>query len=367
MSADSASLLGRWAAPLIDPKVFDFWAGRLNATWSWARPLARVVDRRVEAQDAVTLVLKPNRHWKGFLPGQHVNVTAEVDGRRLTRSYSLTGLPGRDRRVSITVKRVEGGRLSTHLCRYVKRGDLVELGPAFGDMTLPAALQGRWLLLAAGSGITPLIGLTRALAAQGMPVDLDLVYWARTRAELCFVRELRDLAARHARFNVHFVLTREAEGTRLLADESRGRLDVARLQALAGPLAGRDVRACGPHGFVEAARAAAQHGAASFHAEAFTLPDVRDEQDDGGPATVQVHLRSSGRILQVPTGQTLLDALEAQGLRPPAGCRRGICHTCSCPKPAGAARDIVTGEVHHEPGALRLCVSRATSDLVLDL
>ncbi len=71
--------------------------GETQSAWSWARSLARVVERRVEALDAVTLVLKPNRHFRGFRPGQHVNVSAEVNGSRITRSYSLTDVPRKNR------------------------------------------------------------------------------------------------------------------------------------------------------------------------------------------------------------------------------------------------------------------------------
>ncbi|MDP9140191.1 MAG: FAD-binding oxidoreductase, partial [Pseudomonadota bacterium] len=107
--------MSRLIAPFIAPDVFDFWAAKLNPAWSWQRSLARVVERRVEARDAVTLILRTNRHFRGFLPGQHVNVSAEVDGARITRSYSLTDIPRKGRRIALTVKRIEGGRFSNHL------------------------------------------------------------------------------------------------------------------------------------------------------------------------------------------------------------------------------------------------------------
>ena len=81
-----AGALEKLIAPLVEPAVFDFWAGLINPAWSWSRSLARVVERRVEALDAVTLVLQPNRHCGKVRPGQHVNVSAWVNGRRTTRS-----------------------------------------------------------------------------------------------------------------------------------------------------------------------------------------------------------------------------------------------------------------------------------------
>ncbi|MEQ1439157.1 ferredoxin reductase [Fontimonas sp. SYSU GA230001] len=360
-TAATPTALQRLLSPLVAPHVFDFWASRLHPTWSWQRPLARVVERRVEARDAVTLVLQPNRHFAGFVPGQHVHVSADIDGVRVTRSYSLTGLPRPDGRVSITVRRIDQGRMSTHLCRRIGVGDVVELGPAFGDMTLAVRPEGRWLFLAAGSGITPLMGLTRQLAQDGFPAELTLIYWAKTRAELCFAQELRELAARAPRFRLHLVLTRETD---LLVNERSGRLDAVLLQDLVPDLASRRVYACGPAGFVATARQLTQGIAQSFSAEAFTPPMPTDE----ATGTVRVELRASGRTLEIPAGQALLPALEAQGVTPAYGCRMGICNTCACGKLSGTTQDLHSGDSSAEASsALRLCISRACTDLILDL
>lgn len=354
------SRLKRLVQPLIAPQVFDFWASRFNPIWSWERPLARIVDRRVESADTATLWLRPNGHWSGSKPGQHVNVSAQIDGVRVTRSYSLTNAPSADGCVAISVKAMEAGKLSQHLCRDASVGDVLELGPAFGDMTLPDPLRGNWLFLAAGSGITPLISMTRALAAQGMPVPLTLVYWARTRDEFCFVDELKSIARQHANFSVHFVPTRETGR----GDEAAGRLSETLIGALVEDPSSRQVYACGPGGFVDTARELLSSTAKSFHAEAFS-PPPRAIEDSG---SVQVTLAASGRTLTLPRGQSLLTALEAEGFKPASGCRMGICNTCACGKSSGVTRHLHTGELAHEPvSALKLCTSSASTDLVLDL
>jgi stearoyl-CoA 9-desaturase NADPH oxidoreductase len=354
------SRLKRLVQPLIAPQVFDFWASKLNPTWSWDRPMARITGRKAESADTVTLWLQPNGHWAGFQPGQHLNVSARLDGVRVTRSYSLTSASAADGRLAITVKRVDGGKLSRYLCEDARIGEVLEVGQAFGEMTLPASPQGNWLFLAAGSGITPLMSMTRALAAQGMPVPLTLLYWARTRHELCFVDELKRYAATHPNFSVHFVLTREPA----TGDEATGRLSEAMIQALIDDASSRQVFACGPGGFVDTARAALSSKVKSFQAEAFS-PPPRTVEESG---SVQVTLAASGRTLIVPRGQSLLTALEAEGLRPASGCRMGICNTCSCGKSSGVTRHLHTGELGHEPAsALKLCISSASTDLVLDL
>lgn len=356
-----ASRVRHLLTPVVSPAVFDFWASRVNPAWSWERPLARVVAREQASRDAVTLVLKPNRHWRGFQPGQHLNLGAEIDGSRVTRSYSLTGPPRADGRIAVTVKAIEGGKLSQHLCRETRVGDVLEIDAAFGEMTLPERPEGRWLFLAAGSGVTPLMAMVRSLATQGMPLPLDLVYWARKREELCFAAELRALAAAHGNFKVHFVLTREPEAA---TGESSGRIDRALVDSLLDDAGERHVFACGPGGFVDIATSLFSGSAPTFRAEAFT-PPVRVVEDGG---QVQVRLAASGRTLTLARGQSLLTALEAEGLRPVSGCRMGICNTCSCGKSSGTTRNLHTGDLSGEPvSALKLCISSAVSDLVLDL
>jgi len=358
LSPQRPRCLRRLIHACVAPSVFDFWAQRLDRTWTWDRPLARIVERRPESRDAVTLVLRPNRHWRGYSAGQHLNVSAEIDGASVTRSYSLSAAPRADGLLAITVKRVDGGKLSTYLHDSACVGDVLHIGQSFGEMTWPKHHDAGWLLLAAGSGITPLMALVREHASRGMPAPLTLLYWARTRDELCFADELLALADAHPDFAVHCLLTRETDIA------PAGRLDATQLAQLVPDAAQRRVYACGPSGFVDTARELLRSNARSFHAEAFT-PPARSFEDSGEAV---VTLQRSGRTLTVPRGQSLLKALEAQGLKPASGCRMGICNTCACGKSAGATRDLTNGEVRTEPSsALRLCISAAVGDIELDL
>lgn len=362
MTADASSRIARLLSPWMPTPVVDFWAGQLSPLLSTRRVLAEVVERRVEARDTVTLVLKPNARFRGFQAGQHLNVTVSVNGVRLTRSYSLSDRPRADGRLSITVRQEQGGRVSTHLGQHTRLGDIVELGQAFGTMTLPDHPQGDWLFLAAGSGITPLMALTRELLATDAPVSLTLAYWAQTRADLAFLTELQTLARNDRRFRFLPVLTRES----VLQDgELSGRLGEEFLAAQLPSLATQQVFACGPYGFADTARHLLKGRVMRFEAEAFSLPAAAPE---GSVQDVTVTLSRSGRQVTLSTGQTLLDGLEAQGITPDSGCRMGICHTCSCRQETGVSRNRLTGETQAEEGsAVRLCISRPQSDLTLDL
>ena len=356
MPPSSTPLLGRAWTALVPDHVFDFWAGRVSPTWSRRRPLARVVAREVAADDAVTLVLAANRHVRMPAPGQHLMVGAEIDGRRVARSYSPTPLPGG--RFAITVKAVPDGRLSRHLVQSARVGDVLTIGEPFGALALPSG-ETPVLLLAGGSGITPLIALLRDQAVRGTPRAITLAYWVRTPGEACFVDELRALADAHPALQVRIATTRVADPRFV-----HGRLDAATLAALADACSMPHVVACGSAGFVAHARALCEPHASSFQAEAFSPPAVPEGED--GEAEVQ--LTRTGKTLRVPRNQPLLAALEAAGLRPAHGCRMGICNTCACGKSAGTTRDVLTGARDPEPAtALRLCVNAAAGDLVLDL
>jgi stearoyl-CoA 9-desaturase NADPH oxidoreductase len=355
----ASQTLKRLVAPLVDPAVYDFWVQKLNPTLSWDRCLARIEARQVEARDTVSLTLKPNGRFGGFQPGQHLNVTVEVNGVRLTRSYSPSDAVRTDGRIRLTIKAIPGGKVSQHLVHHSQVGDVIELGQAYGDMLLPETPTAL-LLVAAGSGITPIMSLLQTLVRKPLEQPVSLIYWARTRADLCFIDSLQALSRHDPLLRIHTVLTREAE---LLPHELDGRPREALFRNLVPDLERRRVMACGPDGFVASVRDLLADKAARFQAESFSPAAVITTP--GAPVTLT--LTRSQVSVQVPSGVPLLAALEAQGLKPAYGCRMGICNTCSCQKQAGSTTDTRNGTHHDEPGPLRLCINSASSDLTLDL
>ena len=344
---------------IFSPDSFDFWARHIHPTWSWQRPLARIIARKVEGQDSVTLTLKPNRHAKPFLAGQHLNITTEINGSRVTRSYSPTLLSQQQGIFNITIKRVRGGKASTWFTEYAKVGQVVELGEPFGEMTLSQTHQ-KHLFLAAGSGITPFISLIREWIMQGAQGQATLIYWAKTQAELCFVNEFTTLANAYSNLKVHYILTQEKSDNQ----QFNKRINSEILQTLISDLDQHVVYSCGPADFVEQARQLTKNTAKDFHGEAFSIPLLDSETTK----YVDIQLTKSKRSISVPVGQSILTALEAQGIKPASGCRMGICNTCVCTKQAGTTEHILTKDRDTETGSsVRICVSSARSDLTLDL
>ncbi len=159
----------------------DAWLRVLNRGWSLQRVYARVEARQWVADDMLELRLRPNAHWRGARPGQHLQLFVEHDGVRHSRSYSLTRIAD-DGCLEIAVKRQPGGRVSSLLVQQLCVGDVLELGQPDGDLSWPLDDQGV-LLLAAGSGLTPLLGLLREALARGYNGPVTLLHYVRERGQ----------------------------------------------------------------------------------------------------------------------------------------------------------------------------------------
>ena len=352
----SAARTVRFWSDWFNTEVADFWLAHLPARWRFNRLLARVCERRPAAAGAVTLRLRVPRRWTPAVAGQHVDVTVEIDGVRHTRSYSLSAPPSDARHIEITVAKVAGGKVSGYLCSRLQAGDVVQISPPYGGLRLPEGTHAPLLLLAAGSGITPLRALLLDALERGWRGTITLGYWAQTRQSLCFAEQWQALQAQHDLLRVNTFLTRDPSAP-------AARINAESLAQLAPDLAERTVLACGPAGFVDLARTLSA-GAAAFHAEGFTPPTSPASEH----RTVRVELRRQGLRLDLPTDQPLLAALESAGQRPAHGCRQGICNTCACHRISGASRDLQRDALASEPStSIRLCVHAAADDLVLDL
>ena len=348
-------MLAHILQPLAIEKTLDFWSKELGLMWTVQQPMARIVKRHNEAKDTVSLWLKPNSHFKGFKTGQHINVTLQVNGVNFTRSYSLSEAPRADGLLRITIKKE--GKVSSHLCQHVHVGDSIEISQAFGELQLNA--QKTNLFLASGSGITPVMSL---LHTATMQQPITLLYWEKNRADLCFMAELNNLAAKNPLFKFYIFLTQEQN---LLQGELKGRVDTQVITKLIPNLAQYQVIACGGQGFIEAVQLLKPY-VDTLQVESFSPIKLNTANTQLG--TVRVELKASHKVLELNQGDSLLDALEAQGIYPPSGCRMGICHSCSCQKISGTTQDLQTGELASEShSAVKLCVNRAYSDLVLDI
>ena len=324
------------------------------------RVFARVSQRQWVADDMLELTLQANGNWCGAQPGQHLQLYLERDGVRLSRSYSLTAVQPNGC-LRIAIKHQAGGRVSPYLLQHLAVGDVLELGPVQGELSWPETSDAV-LLLAAGSGITPLLGLLRAVLAQGFSAPITLLHYVREQGQRAFAAELQALQAQHSNLQVCWSLT--AAGAESVA--LTGRFSAEHL-AQVSQLDQRRVLACGPAGFIAQVQqwwqAAKLPGA--LQVEAFTAPVLRA---DVSLRTVRLGFVRSHQQATANNQHSLLEQAEAHGLQPAHGCRQGICASCTCTLLSGTVRDMRSGALFSEPGQpIRLCVSAPHADLEIDL
>lgn len=338
----------------------DAWLAWLHPALRLNRVMARVVARQWVADDMLALTLRANGNWRGAQPGQHLQLYLERHGVRLSRSYSLTAMqPGG--RLQIAIKRQPGGRVSPYLLERLAVGEVLELGPVYGELSWPAQAPGV-LLLAAGSGITPLLGMLRAALAQGFSAPISLLHYVREPGQRAFVTELLALQEQHANLQVRWSLS----GTATEGADLHGRFTAEHLQGIAG-VAQCSVLACGPAGFVETVQQCWQGvpGQGELQLEAFTPPPLRAEIS---LRAVRLSFARSRQVVQADNQRSLLEQAEAHGLKPAHGCRQGICASCTCTLLSGAVRDLRSGLLFSEPGQpIRLCISAPHGDVEIAL
>ncbi|GIF22822.1 3-ketosteroid 9alpha-monooxygenase subunit B [Actinoplanes tereljensis] len=310
----------------------------------------RVAEVIAETADAHSLVLTvpPALATEfAYLPGQYLTVMVPGTG---ARCYSLSSSPHTDTDLKITVKRVRDGRGSNWICDHVRAGETLEFLPPAGEFT-PGSLDEDLILLAAGSGITPVMGIIKSVLARGHG-RLTLIYANRDEHSIIFGRELAALAG--DRLTVTHWL-----------DSERGAPDPAVLAALLAEDGGRSAYICGPEPFVAVARDALQR--AGVPEELVNVERFEVGQDESMASTLEVEIDGQTRRLPWPAGKRMLDVIIEAGLNPPFSCRQGHCGACTLRLQRGKV-DLVNNEIleqeDFDEGYTLACQAIARSDEV---
>jgi len=323
---------------------------------SGTRLRGRITAVLPETRDAATVVIKAGAGWQGHRPGQFLRLGMDVDGVRHWRCYSITSAPNRpDGCLSITVKAVPGGLVSTHLVRHTTPGTMVSLGQAAGDFTLDDPAPARILFLTAGSGITPVLAMLRSPALSGGH-EIVVIHSAPRTGDVICGGELRMLA-RTGRIRLIEIHTR-----------TDGRLDPRRIGELVTDFADRRTWACGPGEFLQGIES---HWVASGIADRLRTERFRPNPVTAGEGG-QVTFAATGTTITTDGDRSLLDAGESAGVLMPSGCRMGICFGCVAPLRRGAVRDLRNGALttatDGDAGVvIQTCVSAAAGNCEIDL
>jgi ferredoxin-NADP reductase len=300
-----------------------------------------------EADRVVSVVLarKDGSDLPEFDCGAHIDVILTPD---LVRQYSLCGDPGAREEWTIAVLREESGRGgSEYVHSALKPGTVV--GVASLRNNFPLVEAERYLFIAGGIGITPLLPMVRRLEARGK--DWTMLYGGRRRASMAFLGELR-----------HF-------GSRVVVapEDECGLLD---LESAIGPSpADTAVYCCGPEPLIGAVeRLCAGLGRPAPHVERFAArrePATSGDQDN---CAFELVLSESGRQVTIPADKTIIEVLEEEGVFVPTSCTEGFCGTCETEVVTGIPDhrdDYLTQEQRAANNRMMICVGRSKSPVLV--
>lgn len=334
----------------------------------------RVID---ETQDVKTFQFRTADGLAvRYEPGQFMTISTQVGEQTVERCYTISSPPTRPYLLSITVKRVPNGVMSNWLHDNMKPGiQLRAYGPS-GHFTPTDAVAPKFLFLSAGSGVTPLMSMTRASIDLGLDRDIVFVHSARTPADIIFRDELAQLARLSSRLHLLYVC--EAEGDEPGWDGPTGRLTLSLLKEHVPDFVEREVFTCGPAGYMTAVRHLLHEGGHNpnlYHQESFNFAEEVAQQlakptDDTAHATYTVRLSRSSRSFTMDASETVLAAARKAGVAIPSSCSQGICGTCKTKVLEGSVDMTHKGGIRDreiQKGLRLLCCSRPTSDLLLDL
>lgn len=335
----------------------------------------KIRDIHPETADSVAISFDvPEALTKTFAyrPGQYLTLRADVEGQDIRRSYSIASQPGAP--LTVGVKQVEDGAFST-FARGLTPGDTLSVMAPDGRFVTTD--ETRLILIAAGSGITPMISIAAHALARG--ADVTLIYGNRQTETIMFRAALDALKDRYLQtFTLIHVLSREEQDVALLNGRINGEKIAALANAGAMDLAAADgIFLCGPGEMIDDVNATLTGRgikASRIHFERFyqdgetprAPKSAAAEQAAANGVAVTVVLDGVRRQFQVEPGDdTVLDAAMRQGLDLPFSCKGGMCCTCRCKLTKGSAEMAVNYSLQQwemDAGFILACQTRPTSD-----
>ena len=341
-----------------------------------------IKDIRRETPDCVSLAFEvPVELHEAFryTPGQYLTLRRQHQGEELRRSYSICSSP-LDEEWRVAIKKVPNGRFSTLAVEELHVGDTLDVMPPQGRFspTLHPANTKRYVLFAAGSGITPILSIAKTVLLTEPGSHIYLVYGNRGRNSIIFKEAIEGLKNKFLnRLSVYHVLSREQGDSDLFF----GRLDYAKatqfLQKIVPATQLDEAFICGPEDMIMGVKQALTEAGVStekIHFELFTstrgpvntretAPHPAGEDDQKSQVTVRLDGRAYPLAMSY-YGDTVLDAILALGVDAPYSCKNGMCSTCRARVTHGTATMDVNyslSEVEVAKGYVLTCQARPTT------
>ncbi|HTA43609.1 MAG TPA: photosystem P840 reaction-center cytochrome c-551 [Bryobacteraceae bacterium] len=304
------------------------------------------------------------------LPGQFVTFSFLFDGKREKRCYSICSSAARSGYIEITPKRVPNGCVSVFLNDRAELGMTFEATGPFGQFCLNPAADRKVVMIAAGSGITPMAGMLSYVEDLCLETDVILLYFVKTQEDIMFKREFERWEGRSKNFQYHVVLSNPEPDWK----GACGRINPEFVRDTIPDIDGRAFFLCGPPAFMDAARKILEDiGVAEQRIRQEAFGGASAQPKPALPAATHsefaIEFSRSGKTSTISEGQSLLEAAADAGVDIPSACRQGQCGTCKTRLLEGSVHMTTETGLDAESrarGYVLTCVGHATGPVRLD-
>jgi len=336
-----------------------------------------VEEIKIETADAVSILFTVPTHLKEnfkFKAGQYITLKTTLNGQEVRRAYSLCSSP-QSGEIRIAVKAVENGLFSIYATQKLKKGDVLEVAEPEGKFILVPENDKNYIGFAAGSGITPILSMIKAVIDSETSSTFTLIYGNKTVKDTIFYNELNELAAKHsAQFKLHYVFSREEQPNALFGRIDQGNCNYF-IKNKYKEITFNDAYLCGPEEMIQTVSNALENNGMAkenIHFELFTASKSEENLDEilQGKAEVTVIVDDETHTFVMDTKDDLLAAALRNNIDAPYSCQGGVCSSCLAIVKEGKAvmvKNSILTDDEVEEGYILTCQAHpTTSKIVID-
>lgn len=336
-----------------------------------------VKEIKKETTNAVSIVFDiPNELKKEFkfIAGQYITIKKEIVGEEIRRAYSICSAPNSGE-LRIAVKAVDNGTFSVFATTVLKEGAILDVSKPEGKFVLETCANNtkNYLGIVAGSGITPVMAMVKAVLTEEPKSTFTLIYGNKTQADTIFKNEIDRLKAQYPnQFNVQYVLSREQKGDALF-----GRIDTGNINFVIKNkfknLSFNKAFLCGPEEMIQTAKEALVENGLDENAIHFELfytavsPKNETAQPFEGTSEITVLLDDEETTFEMDSKTTVLTSALKEGLDPPYSCQGGICSSCLAKVTEGNAvmeKNTILSDAEVKEGFILTCQAHPTTQKI---
>ncbi|MEC7770021.1 MAG: ferredoxin--NADP reductase [Bacteroidota bacterium] len=267
-----------------------------------------------------------------FKAGQYITLKYELDGKELRRAYSISSPPSSGK-LTVGIKKMEGGTFSVYANEHLKAGDTIQVMPPEGRFVFEASKRRKIAAFAAGSGITPIMSIAQTVLESHRKNSFVLVFGNQSPEETMYFKEIQALKEQYGdRFFVQYVYSRSNEDDALFGRIEKSTVNFV-LKNKFKKTKFDDFYLCGPEDMIHQVTDTLKENGidqGKIHFELFTSEDTEDELAENleGKTQVTVILDDETYTLVMDKKELVLDAVLKQDIDAPYSCQGGVCSSC---------------------------------------